>query len=185
VAQKTALFPQKQPLLTLLPIRIADGDSGNPGYVNPAPSVSEPKTKHKKMKRNTYYPSRQGDQVAWLLNYANKLPGYVAVLNLATVLDVEGGIPAAGKKRGQTDEVEFFKPLGTACGFIRRAGELGSPAGRMPAATSGFPRRAGSRRLLKIYRPCPPQPRLPPAAGRRRSNTSSATRRANASAITA
>lgn len=35
------------------------------------------------MKRNTYYPSRQADQVLWLTNFSNKLPGHAATLGLA------------------------------------------------------------------------------------------------------
>ncbi len=34
------------------------------------------------MKRNAYYPARQTDQIVWLANYANKLPGYAATLGL-------------------------------------------------------------------------------------------------------
>jgi hypothetical protein len=59
-------------------------EAGDPGYVGPAPSVSEPKTKHKKMKHNDYYPSRQADQVIWLVNYSGKLPGYATALGLTT-----------------------------------------------------------------------------------------------------
>ena len=35
------------------------------------------------MKRNSYYPNRQADQVVWLTNYSNKLPGYGTTLGLA------------------------------------------------------------------------------------------------------
>ena len=35
------------------------------------------------MKRQKYYPSRIGDQVVWLENYADKLPAYIGVLNFA------------------------------------------------------------------------------------------------------
>jgi hypothetical protein len=34
------------------------------------------------MKRNTYYPARQGDQITWLGNFSNKLPGLAAALGL-------------------------------------------------------------------------------------------------------
>ena len=34
------------------------------------------------MKRNAYYPSRQADQLVWLANFANKLPGAAAPLGL-------------------------------------------------------------------------------------------------------
>jgi len=60
-------------------------EPGDPGYVPPFPanSVKPTKSKHKKMKRNNYYPSRQGDQIIWLGNFANKLPGYATTLGLA------------------------------------------------------------------------------------------------------
>jgi hypothetical protein len=35
------------------------------------------------MKRNSYYPSRQGDQITWHVNFAEKLPTYAPVLGLA------------------------------------------------------------------------------------------------------
>ena len=35
------------------------------------------------MKRNSYYPARVGDQITWLNNFANKLPGQAATLGLA------------------------------------------------------------------------------------------------------
>lgn len=35
------------------------------------------------MKHNTYYPSRMTDQIAWLLNFAGKLPGKATTLGLA------------------------------------------------------------------------------------------------------
>jgi hypothetical protein len=34
------------------------------------------------MKRNTYYPVRQADQIIWLTNFSNKLPGLAAALGL-------------------------------------------------------------------------------------------------------
>ena len=34
------------------------------------------------MKRNAYYPVRQADQIVWLANFANKLPGEAAILGL-------------------------------------------------------------------------------------------------------
>lgn len=42
----------------------------------------KPKTQNK-MKRQTYYPSRIGDQANWLDNFATKLPGYGATLGVA------------------------------------------------------------------------------------------------------
>jgi hypothetical protein len=59
-------------------------EPGDPGYVGPIPSVNEPKTKHKRMKRNRYYPTRQADQIVWLANFINKLAGYATALSLTT-----------------------------------------------------------------------------------------------------
>jgi len=59
-------------------------EPGDPGYVGPIPSVIKPKTKHNKMKHNSYYPDRQADQVAWLENFKLKLPGYATALALAS-----------------------------------------------------------------------------------------------------
>src|ERR1043166_837029 len=54
-------------------------EPGDPGYV---PPISQPPTKSKRMKRNTYYPVRVGDQLTWLVNFANKLPGWSTTLGL-------------------------------------------------------------------------------------------------------
>ena len=44
----------------------------------------QPKTKPKtQMKRQDYYPSRIGDQVNWLDNYAAKLPLHGSILGVA------------------------------------------------------------------------------------------------------
>jgi len=59
-------------------------EPGDPGYVPPLPSAPEPPTKKKKMKRNNYYPSRQGDQLIWLVNFCNKLAGHATALGLTT-----------------------------------------------------------------------------------------------------
>ena len=44
---------------------------------------NQPPTKAKKMKRQAYYPSRTADQVIWLENFRNKLPGYQGALGLS------------------------------------------------------------------------------------------------------
>ena len=59
-------------------------EPGDPGYVPPVPSVNEPPKKGKRVKHNSYYPIRQGDQVAWLANFSSKLPGYATALGLAS-----------------------------------------------------------------------------------------------------
>ncbi len=47
------------------------------------------------MKRNNYYPARQADQIVWLANFSNKLPGYATALGLTT-----GQVTAAGADCG-------------------------------------------------------------------------------------
>ena len=59
-------------------------EPGDPGYVPPLPPNPEPKTKTKRMKRNTYFPARQTDQIVWLGNFDTKLPGYATALGLTT-----------------------------------------------------------------------------------------------------
>ena len=64
----------------------------------PAPPASDyfqPQNKPKsKMKRQTYYPSRIGDQVIWLDNYASKLPTYGPTLGVASA-DVTASVKDA------------------------------------------------------------------------------------------
>jgi hypothetical protein len=59
-------------------------EPGDHGYVPPLAPINEPtiRTKKHKMKTNSYYPSRQGDQIVWLGNFSNKLPGYATALGL-------------------------------------------------------------------------------------------------------
>ena len=59
-------------------------EPGDPGYVGPIPSVINPKKKGKKMKHDRYYPERQADQIAWLMNFRDKLAGYATALALAS-----------------------------------------------------------------------------------------------------
>jgi hypothetical protein len=58
-------------------------EPGDPGYVDPFPSVNPPK-KHKKMKTNPFWPRSQPAQIIWLVNYLTKLPGYATALGLTT-----------------------------------------------------------------------------------------------------
>jgi len=57
-------------------------EPGDPGYVPPIPPTNQPKPKRSRMKHNTYYPVRNADQAAWLVNWCNKLPGYAVALGL-------------------------------------------------------------------------------------------------------
>lgn len=71
-------------------------EPGDPGYVPPPPPVvSEPIHKPKKMKRNSYYPVRIGDQIVWLANFINKLPDHATALGL-TAPQVTGGVADGG-----------------------------------------------------------------------------------------
>ena len=57
-------------------------EPGDSGYVPPVPINNELTTKHKRMKRNAYYPSKQADQVVWLTNFCDKISGYATTLGL-------------------------------------------------------------------------------------------------------
>jgi hypothetical protein len=62
-------------------------EPGDPGYVPPFPSGNETsKTKKKHMKHQDYYPGRVAEQIAWLQNFADKLPGRATALGLAPAL---------------------------------------------------------------------------------------------------
>ncbi len=47
-------------------------------------NAANPPKKRRIMKRQKYFPSRIADQVLWLINYLNKLPGYATALGLAS-----------------------------------------------------------------------------------------------------
>jgi len=57
-------------------------EAGDPGFVDPFPSVNKTKKKAKNMKHNNYYPSRIGDQLIWLITFLTNLPKYTATLGL-------------------------------------------------------------------------------------------------------
>ena len=62
-------------------------EPGDPGYVPPSPPpipATETKTKAKKMKHNSYYPGKQTDQIAWLVNFYEKIAGHATALGLTT-----------------------------------------------------------------------------------------------------
>jgi len=59
-------------------------EPGDPGYVEPIPTVNKPTKKGKQMKHARYYPERQADQVAWLANFIAKLASYATALGLTT-----------------------------------------------------------------------------------------------------
>ena len=57
-------------------------EPGDEGYVPPSPVPSQPPTKKKHMKRNSYYPGRVGDQIVWLTNFPDKIVRWATVLGL-------------------------------------------------------------------------------------------------------
>lgn len=57
-------------------------EPGDPGYVDPAPAVSETKKKGKKMKHNSYYPTKLADQIFWLVNFNLKIASHATALGL-------------------------------------------------------------------------------------------------------
>jgi hypothetical protein len=59
-------------------------EPGDPGYVPPANPVSQTKPKAKKMKHNTYYPTKLADQILWLVNFNAKLASHATALGLTT-----------------------------------------------------------------------------------------------------
>jgi hypothetical protein len=133
-------------------------EPGDPGYVPPLIPVSEPTTnKKKRMKRQNYYPVRVTDQVAWLLNYADKLPGRATALGLApaTVTAIVADcLWLAYVLQNWLDSVRAF---GLSCTQTSIAAQTG--AGSTPLALNTFtapalptgvtPQNAGS--LIRIF----------------------------------
>jgi len=59
-------------------------EPGDPGYVGPTPTNQTPKTKRRThMTRSSYFPVKTGDQIPWLGNWKNKLPGHATILGLS------------------------------------------------------------------------------------------------------
>jgi len=61
-------------------------EPGDPGYTPPVnpPQTNQPPKKGKKMRRQVYYPMRAAEQIVWLENFRNKLPGKATALGLTT-----------------------------------------------------------------------------------------------------
>ena len=57
-------------------------EAGDPGYVPPAPSVTQTNKRKKRMKHNKYWPRRQGDQVIWLKAFSTQLANFATPLGL-------------------------------------------------------------------------------------------------------
>ena len=53
-------------------------EPGDPGYVPPTIPATETKTKAKRMKHNSYYPTKLADQILWLVNFNLKLASGLA-----------------------------------------------------------------------------------------------------------
>ena len=79
-------------------------DNGN--WDSDLTSSNQTPKKHKKMKHNSYYPTRIGDRIVWLANLKTKLPGKAALLGLdavalaAILLDIDNVLFALEKYRG-------------------------------------------------------------------------------------
>ena len=54
----------------------------NNGFWNSAPTSLSPQTKHNRMTRQAYYPSRAAEQIVWLENLRNKLAGHAPTLGI-------------------------------------------------------------------------------------------------------
>ena len=85
-------------------------------FDQPSPPPSNPTpTKHTRMKRQDYFPTRIGDQIVWLNNFKTKLPLYATALGLsnaqldAILLDVANAIYALDDYRGA------LTPANTSC----------------------------------------------------------------------
>ena len=57
-------------------------EPGDPGYVPPTIPATETKTKAKRMKHNSYYPTKLADQILWLVNFNLKLASHATALGL-------------------------------------------------------------------------------------------------------
>ena len=74
--------PNYLPHATILNWDQSNWDSGTWDQPSDNSSPQPKSNKHTKMRRQTYYPSRIGDQVNWLDNYAAKLPIHGATLGV-------------------------------------------------------------------------------------------------------
>lgn len=59
-------------------------EPGDPGYTPPSPQNKQPPKRSKRMKHNSWYPTRAAEQILCLENFRNKLPGYGETLGLTT-----------------------------------------------------------------------------------------------------
>ena len=69
------------------------GDPGFTPYDTLSPTTKP--TKNKKMKRQTYFPSRVANQIPWLSNFQGKLASYQAILINITAGQISAGIADA------------------------------------------------------------------------------------------
>lgn len=66
-------------------------EPGDPGYVSDSPQNKQPPKRSKKMKRNSWYPSRGNDQIACLENFRIKLPDHGEAVGL-TPAQIAAGV---------------------------------------------------------------------------------------------
>jgi hypothetical protein len=86
------------------------------------------------MRLNRYYPDHQSDQVSWLANFCNKLPGYATALGLTTA-QVAAAVADCGWLRyvlgAWLPELRSFNKAGTDAGIELQTGQ-GSAVQTLP-----------------------------------------------------
>lgn len=75
-------WDSKNPNVTWSGIR----EPGDEGYVPPPTLSVQPRTKHNKVKRNSFYPTTVAEQILWLTNFFNKLIGHAATLGITPLI---------------------------------------------------------------------------------------------------
>jgi hypothetical protein len=75
-------WDSKNPNVTWSGIR----EPGDEGYVPPPTLSVQPRTKHNKVKRNSFYPTTVAEQILWLTNFFNKLIGHAATLGISPLI---------------------------------------------------------------------------------------------------
>ena len=61
-------------------------EEGDEGYVPPPKLSVQPRTKHNKVKHNSFYPTSVPEQIIWLTNFFNKLIGHAATLGITPLI---------------------------------------------------------------------------------------------------
>ena len=130
-------------------------EPGDPGYVPPISPPNRPKSKRSRMKRNTYYPVRIADQITFLVNWCNKLPGYATTLGLSpaqSTASVADGVWLVYVLQSWLTAVRAFSLAGTEAANTAQTGDgtalmvlpvfapAAPPAGVVPVNTGALNR---------------------------------------------